>query len=219
MRHRRAYRGGRRNRYGAFERHTRGFGSRILRRYGWTEGGGVGRTPGAAEAIEPRTQLDTAGLGYGPDDGKRKRKRKATAAPRPRHDEDDEDEDDNAERGGVRSAFVLRPATEGGAPTPAALVHAEQLRRWRIANDPSYVSINTVYDHPRTNPLLPLAYYDDADADDGEAEKKKTKQKSEDEATSWRPYAFPTKPFVRGGTIEEEREALKRADGGMKGCL
>ena len=53
-----------------------------------------------------------------------------------------------------------------------------------MANDPAYVSINTVYDHPRTNPLLPLAYYDDADADadDGEAvaEKKKTKQKSED---------------------------------------
>src|SRR5690606_4422417 len=106
--------------------------------------------------------------------------------------------------------------------TASALVRAEQIRRRRMANGPSSVSINTGFDHPRTNPLLPLACYDgpDADGDDGEAvaeEKKETEQESEDEATSWQSISFPMKQVMRGSTIEDEREALKRASGGTKG--
>jgi hypothetical protein len=210
--------------YGAFERHTTGFGSRILRQYGWTEGSGVGRTPGQAEAVELRTQLDTTGLGFGPDHdagGKRKRRRKS-AAPPPRRTRDI-DEDDQEEGGpDARSAaqyVLMRPGSGAGGAGTAALVQAEHMRRWRMANDPSYVTINTVYDHPRTNPLQPLVCYDDDDDDaerEAQADQKTRQAEVEDKAKTaaavWRLYAFPTKPFVRGGTMAEACADLKQAE-------
>ena len=51
---------------GKFERHTKGFGRRIMERQGWREGRGLGTAAntGMAEALENDGQADRAGLGY-----------------------------------------------------------------------------------------------------------------------------------------------------------
>ena len=53
-------------RIGKFERHTKGFGRRIMERQGWREGRGLGTAAntGMAEALENDGQADRAGLGY-----------------------------------------------------------------------------------------------------------------------------------------------------------
>jgi len=50
---------------GAFERHTRGFGRRIMERQGWRDGQGLGGSKmGMAEALHNDGQTNRAGLGY-----------------------------------------------------------------------------------------------------------------------------------------------------------
>lgn len=50
---------------GKFERHTRGFGRKILEKQGWREGQGLGKTfTGMSQALENEGQTDKSGLGY-----------------------------------------------------------------------------------------------------------------------------------------------------------
>ena len=51
---------------GKFERHTKGFGRRIMERQGWKDGRGLGTAAntGMAEALENDGQADRSGLGY-----------------------------------------------------------------------------------------------------------------------------------------------------------
>lgn len=50
---------------GKFERHTKGFGRRIMEGQGWKEGQGLGKTyKGISEALENEGQTSKAGLGY-----------------------------------------------------------------------------------------------------------------------------------------------------------
>ena len=55
------------NKFGGFEKHTRGFGSQLMRKQGWTEGGSLGssqvgiKEPVVAEGQMPKCKR---GLGY-----------------------------------------------------------------------------------------------------------------------------------------------------------
>lgn len=176
--------------------------------------------PMGLQTIELRSQMDTAGLGYTVDRSERKRKHGAAMQHQRRsHGSNGEDEENALGRRRV----VVYPSK----PKMGANSYEEQLRRWRMANDPSYVTIGTVYDHLQTNPLLlPPDYYDDAAAEgdqtteqerrkseeeekEGEAQKR-AKQEEERYRSAALRRVFHSKPFVRGGTIEEEREELKK---------
>lgn len=50
---------------GAFEKHTKGFGRRLMEKQGWKDGEGLGSTyKGMAEALDNEGQTDRGGLGY-----------------------------------------------------------------------------------------------------------------------------------------------------------
>jgi hypothetical protein len=52
--------------FGAFERHTTGIGSRLLGRWGWQQGRGLGReAQGIAEPIRTAARPKNLGLGAG----------------------------------------------------------------------------------------------------------------------------------------------------------
>ena len=52
-------------RIGGFERHTRGFGRKIMERQGWSDGRGLGAgLRGPAHALDNEGQVDRTGLGY-----------------------------------------------------------------------------------------------------------------------------------------------------------
>ena len=50
---------------GAFEKHTKGFGRKLMEKQGWKDGEGLGSTyKGMAEALDNEGQTDRGGLGY-----------------------------------------------------------------------------------------------------------------------------------------------------------